>query len=104
VFGLARETVNKICLFSVPPDYPRVIDGILSADVLERRRAGPADVTLAPAQEAGAPLDKAEAAVATTGRPMSARELCVKVSTGTVMAAPFERRHVFSRVRFRSRC
>ncbi len=52
VFGLARESVDKICLFSVPPGYRRtrppsrrklgaflgvidgVIDGILAADVL----------------------------------------------------------------------
>jgi transposase len=48
VFGLARETVDKICRFSVPPGYRRtkpaekrklgpflgVIDDILSADVL----------------------------------------------------------------------
>ena len=48
VFGLARETVDKICRFSVPPGYRRtkppekrklgpflgVIDGILSADAL----------------------------------------------------------------------
>lgn len=48
VFGLARETVDKICLFSVPPGYRRtkpperrklcaflvVIDGILAADAL----------------------------------------------------------------------
>jgi hypothetical protein len=46
VFGLARETVDKICQFSVPPGYRRtkpperrklgpflgVIEGILSAD------------------------------------------------------------------------
>jgi transposase len=48
VFGLARETVDKICRFSVPPGYRRtkppekrklgaflgVIDGILAADAL----------------------------------------------------------------------
>ncbi|MBV8400863.1 MAG: IS21 family transposase, partial [Acetobacteraceae bacterium] len=48
VFGLARETVDKICQFSVPPGYRRtkppekrklgaflgVIDGILAADAL----------------------------------------------------------------------